>query len=514
MKTNMTAAIIVFAILIIAVLLLGFAAARWRSGDLNRLDEWGLGGRRFGLLISWFLIGGDIYTAYTFIAVPALMFGAGALAFFAVPYTIVAYPILYVVFPKLWRVTQKYGFVTGPEFVRGRYGNRWLALAVGVTGIVATMPYIALQLVGMQTVIGGLGLTGSGFTAHLPLLIAFLVLAAFTYTSGLRAPAMIAIVKDSLIYLTIIVAIIVIPTELGGFGAIFAKVGPVKTLLPQPPAHSTGLYSGYATLALGSAMALFLYPHSTTGVLSASSDQVVRRNAFILPAYSFMLGLIALLGAMAVAAGVKAMPEFAAGFKQYGPNFSIPALLIHSLPGWFVGVAFAAIAIGALVPAAIMAIASANIFTRDIWREFVNARMLPETEAQVAKLFSIVMILGALLFIIGLPLKYAIQLQLLGGMWMIQIFPSIVFSLFTRFFNGWALLLGWLAGVTLATYDAAQNHFAGAIYPYHVFGVTFPCYIALATFVLNVVVAVVFSLILNAVAPDRIHDATVAEDYA
>lgn len=509
----MTAAIIVFAVLIVSVLILGFGAARWKSGNLHQLDEWGLGGRQFGLVISWFLIGGDIYTAYTFIAVPALMFGKGALAFFAVPYTIVAYPILYVVFPKLWRVCAKYGYVTGPEFVRGRYGNRWLALAVGITGIVATMPYIALQLVGMQTVIGGLGLTGGGFSAHLPLLIAFLVLAAFTYTSGLRAPAMIAIVKDSLIYLTIIVAVIVIPLHLGGFSGIFAKLGAAKTLLAHPPAGSTGIYSGYATLALGSAMALFLYPHATTGILSSASSQVVRRNAVILPAYSFMLGLITLLGAMAVAAGVAAMPQFAAGFKEYGSNFAVPALLIDMLPGWFVGVAFAAIAIGALVPAAIMAIASANIFTRDIWRQFFNPGMQASTESQIAKIFSIVMILGALLFIFGLPLKYAIQLQLLGGMWMIQIFPAIVLSLFTRFFNGWALLLGWAAGVVTATYEAAANHFASAIFPYHAFGHTVPCYIALATFVLNLVVSVVLSLLFNAVASDRINDTTVAEDY-
>ncbi|MHB1303725.1 MAG: monocarboxylate uptake permease MctP [Acidiphilium sp.] len=509
----MNAAIVVFAVLVILVLGLGFVASRWKGGDLSQLHEWGLGGRQFGVLISWFLIGGDIYTAYTFIAVPALMFGAGAIAFFAVPYTIVAYPILYVIFPKLWRVSAKHGFVTGPEFVRGRYGNRWLALAVGITGIVATMPYIALQLVGMQTVIGGLGVTGTGFGAHLPLILAFLVLAAFTYTSGLRAPAMIAIVKDLLIYLTIIVAVIVIPTELGGFGAIFAKMAPAKLLLPHPPAGSSGLYSGYATLALGSAMALFLYPHATTGILSARSGEVVRRNAVILPAYSFMLGLIALLGAMAVAAGVAGMPEFAAGFKAYGPSFSVPALLIHTLPGWFVGVAFAAIAIGALVPAAIMAIASANIFTRDIWREFVSPRVAPGTESRIAKLFAILMIIGALLFVFGLPLKYAIQLQLLGGMWMIQIFPSIVFSLFTRFYNGWALLVGWACGIVLATHYALANHLAGAIYPFHILGMVFPCYIALATFVVNVVVATALTPLFHAFASDRTRDVTSLADY-
>ena len=255
---------------------------------MSHIEEWGLGGRRFGTWISWFLIGGDTYTAYTFIAIPALMFGAGAVGFFAVPYTVVATRSCIWCFPNFGR-SHEHGYITGPEFVRGRYGNRWLALAIGVTGIFATMPYIALQLIGMQTVIGALGIPG-----HIPLIIAFAVLAAFTYTSGLRAPAMISIVKDLLIYLTVIVAVIVIPIELGGFGSIFAKIPPAKLLLPNPPAGSSGAYTGYATLALGSAMALFLYPHTTTGILSSSGPRVIKRNAALLPAYTVLLGLLAL----------------------------------------------------------------------------------------------------------------------------------------------------------------------------------------------------------------------------
>jgi solute:Na+ symporter, SSS family len=497
----------VFLVLVGFVIVLGFFAGRWKAGDMSHIDEWGLGGRRFGAWVSWFLIGGDVYTAYTFIAIPALMFGAGALGFFAVPYTVVCYPILYVVFPKLWKVAQKHGYITGPEFVRGRYGNRWLALAIGVTGIFATMPYIALQLVGMQTVIGALGIPG-----HIPLIIAFAVLAAFTYTSGLRAPAMIAIVKDLLIYLTVIVAVIVIPIELGGFGAIFGKISPAKLLLAVPPAGSGGSYTGYATLALGSAMALFLYPHTTTGILSASGPRVIRRNAALLPAYTIMLGLLALMGFMAVAAGVKTMPQYAAGFAHYGASFAVPALVLNSFPDWFVGVAFGAIAIGALVPAAIMAIASANIFTRDIYKQFV-ASAGASTETFVAKIFSIVMVIGALAFILVLPLTYAVELQLLGGMWIIQTFPSIVFSVFTRFFNGWALLIGWAVGIVIATWLAALNHFTGSIWAFHVLGYTLPSYIALATVIVNAVVAAVLSLLFNAIASDRASDETSLADY-
>src|SRR5262249_6933137 len=219
-------------------------------------------------------------------------------------------------------------------------GTRWLALAITIPGIVATMPYIALQLVGLQVVIGAMGVSGAGYAGDLPLVIAFVILAAFTYSSGLRAPASIAIVKDILIYITAFAAVIVVPIELGGFGKIFAAVPPAKLLLAAPGPNTTGSYSAYATLALGSAFALFLYPHSMTGILSANSGHAIRRNAALLPGYSFMLGLLALVGFFAIAAGVADLPEFKAGFAQFKNNFAVPALFLHIFPSWFVGIAF------------------------------------------------------------------------------------------------------------------------------------------------------------------------------
>jgi SSS family solute:Na+ symporter len=506
-------ALVIFVGLFGFITWLGFAAARWRRGDLDQLHEWGLGGRRFGTVITWFLVGGDLYTAYTFIAVPALAFGAGAVAFFAVPYTIVIYPFLFLVFPRLWHVCNKKGYITAADFIRGRFGNRWLALAITVTGIVATMPYIALQLVGIQVVVGALGISGTGLAADLPLIIAFMVLAAFTYSSGLRAPASIAIVKDILIYVTAFAAIIFIPIQLGGFGKIFAAVSAKKILLAVPGPHSTGAYGAYATLALGSALALFLYPHSMTGILSASSGKAIRRNAALLPGYSFMLGLLALFGFFAIAAGVDKLPEYAGGFKLFGNNFAVPALLLHSFPAWFVGIAFAAIGIGALVPAAIMSIAAANLYTRNIHREFINKNPTDKQEAQMAKWVSLIVKVGALVFILYVPTKYAIQLQLLGGIWIIQTLPAVMFGVFTRWFNSWALLIGWAVGTYTGTSMAIAANLAAA-YPLAIGSYTFPGYTAFYTLLLNLVIAVVLTPILNRLGnAGRPADETVAADY-
>jgi len=506
-------ALSIFVLLFGCVSWLGFAAARWRKGDLDQLHEWGLGGRRFGTLITWFLIGGDVYTAYTFIAIPALAFGAGAVAFFAVPYTIMIYPVLFLVFRRLWHVCHKHGYITAGDFVRGRFGNRWLALAVTVTGIVATMPYIALQLVGIQVVIGALGISGTGIGADLPLLIAFVVLAAFTYSSGLRAPASIAIVKDILIYATALAAIIVIPVQLGGFAKIFAAVPADKLLLVVPGPGTTGSYSGYATLALGSAMALFLYPHSLTGILSASSGRAIRRNAALLPGYSVMLGLLALFGFFVIASGVDKLPEYAAGFKQFGYNFAVPALLLHSFPSWFVGIAFAAIGIGALVPAAIMSIAAANLYTRNIHREFINKSPTDKQEACIAKRVSLIVKAGALVFILFVPTKYAIQLQLLGGIWIIQTLPPVMLGAYTRWFNSWALLAGWAVGTTAGTAMAIATKLT-TTFPLAIGGHTFPGYTAVYTLVLNLAVAMLLTPVFNSMGAGRADiDETVAADY-
>lgn len=508
-------ATIVFVGLFLFITALGFLSAHWRKGDMSHLHEWGLGGRRFGGWITWFLIGGDLYTAYTFVAVPALVFGAGALGFFALPYTVLVYPMVFAILPRLWVVAKKHNYITASDFVAGRYGSPALALAIAVTGIVATMPYIALQLVGIQVVIGGLGFpTGHGLVGDLPLIIAFIILAAFTYTSGLRAPASIAVVKDLLVYITVIALIIVVPYKLGGFGNIFAAIPKEHLLLPPVKDGNLGLQSFYPTLAFGSALALMLYPHATTAVLSAKGPNTLRRNWVFLPAYSFMLGLIALLGYMAYASGIAKLPDLAPYFKQYGPQFAMPGLLLHYFPSWFVGVGFAAVAIGALVPAAIMSIAAANLFTRNIYKAYINPGCSTHRETEMAKLASLVVKFGALLFIVFLPLTYAIQLQLLGGILILQTLPAIVSGIYTRWFDAKALLLGWAAGLAWGIWAASLSGFHKSGYALHLGGMVILAYIGLYALVLNFAVAIVATLVLNAVGLADKQDATVAADYA
>jgi SSS family solute:Na+ symporter len=515
-------ALTIVLILFLFVTGVGFAAARWRrAASMSSLDEWGLGGRGFGTFVTWFLLGGDLYTAYTFIAVPAAMFATGAVSgFFAVPYTIVVYPIIFVFMPRLWSVSHRHGYVTPADFVHGRFGSRGLGLAVAVTGILATMPYIALQLVGIQAVLEVMGIGGADnvVARDLPLFIAFAVLAAYTYSSGLRAPALIAFVKDFLIYLVIIVAVVYIAVKIG-FGTAF-DAAQKKMATPTAAGTPTGVfippssqYLAYASLALGSAMALFMYPHSITAVLSSRGRNVIRRNAAILPAYSLVLGLLALIGFAAIAAGTKPIG------LDGKPNAQlvVPQFFEDSFPSWFAGIAFAAVAIGALVPAAIMSIAAANLFTRNIYRAYFVRDASRAREASVSKIVSLVVKLGALIFVLSLDRQNAINFQLLGGIWILQTFPAIVIGLYTRWLHRWALLIGWAVGMVYGTVEAYQQssastkHFGGSLANVPLIGDR--GYIALTALVLNLIVAVALTFVFRTLKGTEGVDATEPSDY-
>jgi solute:Na+ symporter, SSS family len=500
----------IFTLLFALVTGLGFYAARWHSkGKLDRLDEWGLGGRKFGFWVSWFLNSGDIFTASTFVALPALMFGVGAVGFYGVAFTMFAYPLVFLPLVRLWSVSRVHGYVTPADFVAGRYGSPMLALLVAVTGIIATIPYIAVQLAGLEAVLRTMGLNGAGLAGHAPLFVAFVILAAYTYRSGLRAPALIAFVKAMLIYPVIIAAVIILPTKLGGWGAIFDAADAKFTAASA----GNGILLGadnqlqYVTLALGSALAMFLYPHTLTGVFSARDPQVIKRNLVALPAYSLVLGMFALLGYAAIAAHTQPIINAATG--RADSNTVIPMLFQGQFSPWFAGIALGALGVGTLVPASVMSIAAANLWSRNIYKAYLSREATSEQEATQSKIASLVVKFGAVALLVLLDPQYSLDLQLIAGVIILQTLPLIAIALYTRWFHRWALLAGWVAGMAwglwmlhsipnLTTTIAALELGKLSILGWEPFaGSTMQIYPGFLALVGNLVVATVFTLVLR-----------------
>jgi len=192
----------------------------------------------------------------------------------------------------------------------------------------------------------------------------------------------------------------------------------------------------------------------------------------------------------------------------------VPLLFLKIFPEWFAGFCLAAIAVGALVPAAIMSIAAANLFTRNLLGELRRTPLSDRAESSIAKAVSLVVKFVALAFVLRVESKFAIELQLLGGIWIVQLFPAVVLGVFTRFFRPWALLCGWAVGMAAGTGMAASLHLASSVYPIRFFGHAYPMYAALPALALNLGISLTLTLFLRAANLGEGTDATVAEDFA
>ena len=483
--------------------LLALAARRFyprvRLPDMN---DWALADSRLNAVVTWFLLGGSIFTAYTFVAVPGRTFGVGAFGFFSLVYTGVLTPILFVLLPRIWAAARRSGSVTIADYVRTRYDSSALMLAVSLTGILATMPYIALQLVGVRVVLIAVGLYPEGVLGDVALTAVFAVLAGATFNSGLRAPALISVAKGALVFGAILGVTVAVLREFDGFGPMFAAATERAAdtthvnMLIQP--HE---YLAFSTLALGSALALPMYPHVLTAAFAAEGPDTLRRAVIGIPAWTMVLGLFGLLGIAALAAGISAPPGNA--------EVAAPLLVAELLPPYLSGIVFGAIAVGALVPAAVMSIALAALFTRNVYVEFFAPHTTPKGEVRVARWVSLLAKVAALGFVFGLRHHVAINLQLLGSLWILQTLPIIVIGLFTSWLHRRALMIGWAVGMAAGTWLAVAGGFSSVV-DFH----SVPISVGMLALALNLVVAAGLTVVFDAMGiprASRPHYATESE---
>lgn len=475
---------------------IGCLAHRWRRGTPATLEGWGLAGRRNGAVMTWLFLGATVFTAYTYVAVPALVAGSGGgLGLFALPYTILVWPLFTLVAPRFWSVARANRYVTAADFARGRHGSTALGVAVALTGLLATMPYLTLQLVGISAVLDVMGVSGD-----IPMILAFSLLAVATWRSGLRAPTLTAVAKDVLVAGAVVAALAVVVQAVGGLGHAYATAAAVIPVVPS--LHDA---PAYTTLVVGSALALFLYPHTVTAVLAARSRAALRRSAQGLPLFTLLLGVIAIFGILAVAAGLQPSAD--------GVPRTLPQLVQQTSPGVLAGIVGAAIAVGALVPAAVMSIGAANLFARNIYRDCIRPDATEEQQLAVARIVSALAKLGAVAFVLALKTDDAIDLQLLGGVWILQTLPAVGFGLFGRWFHRWGLLAGWATGMALGTVLGASQGFIGIV-PLDLGPVQLRVYSGLLALTFNVAVAGAATIVLRALrAPDG-RDRTRPQDYA
>ncbi|MGL5808518.1 MAG: sodium:solute symporter family protein [Nocardioides sp.] len=482
----------------IGVLLWGTVVSTFAIGQRKTESaeflEWSIAGRSYGPWMTWFLLGGSIFTAYTLLAVPARVYTAGAFGFFALPYLITIIMLTVVVLPWLWRVCTARGWLTPADIARDRFDSRWVGLAVSVTCILATLPYIALQLLGLSSLLTVMGIPSRGLAADVALTVTFLVLAVGTFQHGMRAPAGVAVLKSIVSFAVAALLAITVIRLGGGLPTLFGDIdrgepAPGFTLLlPE------GSAVAYTTLAVGSALALLLYPHILLPTLAAKSERVVQRVAPYLLAWVGLLGVLALLSLSIRTFGVQLDPD-----RTY---LALPALIWALFDPASSGVLLGALGIGALVPAAVMSLACAVTFATNIYAEFINPAAEPEQVTKVAKWVSALIKVGALLFVVVLRNQDAVTLQLLANLWILQTLPAVWLGLKWQWPHRVGVLAGLCVGMIVGTALVVANDF-GATTTLQIAGYQAPVYSGLVALAANLVTMIVVTVVADALRMPR-----------
>ncbi|MDP4084296.1 MAG: sodium:solute symporter [Bacillota bacterium] len=438
MKGNFTA-LIITTVIVLAVIFIGFLAGRNKSSR-SSVEEWSVGGRRLGAFFIWFLIGADIYTAYTFLGLTSTAFKGGSIAFFATPYVILAYPIAYFFLPKIWSVAKEHHFMTLADYIKGRFDSKLFSTLIAIDGVLMLIPYIDLQLSGILDTVT---FAGTGYVnVTFVVIVSFLLVAFYTFFSGIKAPTYTAIIKDILVWIIMLILVVSLPIIHfhSWIGMIHTAAHKVPQLLTLPTTGPKGI-PWFSSAAFISALALFMWPHTATGVFSSRDANSLRKNSIVLPFYNIVLMLVTFLGIAA----------FLVIPSDTNPRVAFLTLIHNSYGGVMQGLAYSTIALASLVPCSIMAIGASNLFANNIYRDLINPKASSGRLTIVTRYMVFVVIGMALLFGLLFP-SALISLQLMGVSGIVQTFPAIVFSLYWRNLSKEAALTGFIAGMLTIFY--------------------------------------------------------------
>jgi len=426
-------------VVILAVILISACVGIYAGRNLKmNLENWTVGGRRFGIILIWLLMAGEIYTTFTFLGASGWAYSKGAPAFYILAYGALAYTLSFFILPVIWRIGKRYGLHTQPDFFIKIYDSRGLGVLVALIGVFSIIPYLQLQLAGLGFIVE---VSSDGaISSNVAILIAFVLTCAFVYTSGIKGAAWVAIIKDVLMVAAVVIVGFGVPTiYYGGIGkmmdALITKM-PEHLVLPGATTNMDVLW--VMSTILVTAMGFYMWPHVFGSAFSAKSDTVLKRNAIIMPFYQIPILLIFFVGFTALLV----IPGLANG------DLAFLELVKKTYPPWFLGFVGAAGAVTAMVPAAILVLFGATLVAKNIYQSGFRPQASDESVMRLSRIMVIVIMTVSLFFALKFPHEL-VPLLILGYDGVSQFFPGVVFGLFWKRVTKTGVLTGILTGVAV-----------------------------------------------------------------
>ena len=429
-------ALAVISIIVVLGSLIGLSARFHRKMDL---EQWTCGGRGFGLVLVWLLMAGEIYTAYTFLGASGWAYSRGAPVLYILGYAPLAYVISFYILPPIWEAGRKHGLQTQADFFQMRYGSKYLAAFVALIGVVCLIPYLQLQLTGLGLIVEVASFGGIQRTPAM--IIAFSLVAAFVYVSGVRGIAWVSILKDSLMLGAAVFLGIAVPhIYFHGIGGMFQALVRSKPAHLVMPGATTNLgHAWYISSVLLIAFGFYMWPHFFAAAFTARSAKTLARNAIVLPLYAITQPLIFFVGLSALLV----LPGLSNG------DLSLLAVVRKTFPAWFLGAVGGAGALTAMVAAAIQLLTGATLYAKNLFRPILAPRMPDQQVAKLAKIMVLVLTTGAVILAIYSSVSL-VSLFLLGVAGVGQFFPGVVLGLFSKRVTTAGVFAGMLTGISIA----------------------------------------------------------------
>jgi len=426
------------ALVIIAAVVLGSVALGIRAGrrvPMN-LENWTVGGRRFGVIIMWLLMAGEIYTTFTFLGASGWAYTKGAPAFYIIIYGTLAYTLSFFILPAVWRAGKRHGLHTQPDFFIKRYGSRALGVLVALIGVLSIVPYLQLQLTGLGFIVEVA--SNRAVSSAAAIIIAFVLTCLFVFTSGIRGAAWVAVVKDILMIAAVAVVGIGVPVMcFGSVGNMF------KTLMERMPGYlafpggtpNLGVTWVMSTCLL-TGLGFYMWPHVFGSAFSARSAETIKRNAVIMPFYQIPILLVFFVGftALLVAPGLK------------NGDMAFLSLVQKTYPPWFMGFVGAAGALTAMVPASVLVLFASTLIAKNIYQTVFAPGAGEDRVIRLARIMVFVIMILALASTFFFR-KELVYLLIFGYDGVSQFFPGVVLGLFWRRATKQGVTAGLLTGV-------------------------------------------------------------------
>jgi len=431
------ALIIIFTTIIFSSLLGIYAGRKLKMN----LENWTVGGRQFGIILIWLLMAGEIYTTFTFLGASGWAYSKGAPTFYILIYGALAYTLSFFILPALWKVGKRYGLHTQPDFFIKRYDSRPLGVVVALIGVFSIIPYLQLQLTGLGFIVEVA--SNRAISSHVAIVISFILTCAFVYTSGIKGAAWVAIIKDIMMVLAVVIVGIGVPIiYFGGFGKMFKALiaqHPHHLVLPGATAHMDVLWVMSTVLLTG--LGFYMWPHVFGSAFSAKSAKIIKRNAVIMPFYQIPILLVFMVGftALLVIPGLK------------NGDMAFLALVNKTYPSWFMGFVGAAGAVTAMVPSAILVLFASTLLAKNVYQAGFNPQASEERVMRLSRFMVLVITTLALVFTFFLR-QELVYLLIFGYDGVCQFFPGVVLGLFWKRVTKAGVFSGIILGIGIVVF--------------------------------------------------------------